>query len=306
MLASVVWLSAQAQSYDLVVAQDGSGDCTTIAEMVAALPDYLKEGEFKVLIKSGIYREKVQIPRSKQRIRFIGEPGTVISWGDYALKNNALGVPMGTSATATVFIDGSDLVFEQITFENTAGEGAEIAQAVAVLTTGSNLHFRSCRFLANQDTLYTMVPNSTLYFFECWIEGTTDFIFGASQAVFVHCTIHSKKNSYVTAASTPEGQKYGYVFYGCRLTADPGVTKVYLGRPWRPFARTVFIGCELGSHILPEGWHNWSKPDAEKTSYYAEYQSKGPGASPATRVAWSHQLTQQQANQYLNDLFPEK
>ncbi|MBR1994489.1 MAG: pectin esterase, partial [Alistipes sp.] len=134
-----------------------------------------------------------------------------------------------------------------------------------------------------------------VYFEQCYIEGTTDFIFGASSALFVDCEIRSKSDSYVTAASTPPGKPCGFTFVRCRLTADEGVTKCYLGRPWRDYAQTVFIDCELGSHILPEGWHNWDKPHAEQTTLYGECGSKGPGANPKKRVAWSKQLTRKEA-----------
>jgi pectinesterase len=200
------------------------------------------------------------------------------------------------------------VTFEDITFENTAGEGKEIGQAVAVFTDGDFLFFHRCRFIGNQDTLYTYgrfgkeggIKRN--YFLDCYIEGTTDFIFGPSIAYFENCHIHSKKNSYVTAASTLQGQKYGYVFKNCKLTADPCIDKCYLGRPWGAYAKTVFIGCELGGHILPEGWHDWEKegkPDTKKNSYYAEYKCFGPGAAgKKERVKWSYQLSDKKAAQY--------
>ena len=166
----------------------------------------------------------------------------------------------------------------------------DIAQACAITVNGDRVAFLNCRFIANQDTIYTFGPGQRQYFRGCHIEGTTDFIFGFSTAWFEDCEILSKKNSYVTAASTPEGQEFGYVFRNCRLIHDARTSKVYLGRPWRPFARTVFIECELDSHIRPEGWHNWNKPDAEKTSFYAEYGNYGPGAAAGQRVGWSHEL----------------
>jgi pectinesterase len=136
------------------------------------------------------------------------------------------------------------------------------------------------------------------YFKDCYIEGTTDFIFGSATAFFENCKIHSKKNSYVTAASTPEGTEFGYVFKNCKLTAEDDVTEVYLGRPWRIYAKTVFINCEMGKHILPEGWHNWSKPEAEKTCFYAEFQNIGEGFQPQKRASWSRQLSTDEAKNY--------
>lgn len=149
--------------------------------------------------------------------------------------------------------------------------------------------------MGNQDTVYTGVGGTRVAFYDCYIEGTTDFIFGSSIAWFQNCEIHSKANSYITAASTPAGQKYGYVFYKCRLTADKDVDKVYLGRPWRPFAATIFMDCELGKHIRPEGWHNWNNAKNEETARYAEYGNKGEGASTKNRVKWSKQLTKKEA-----------
>ena len=158
--------------------------------------------------------------------------------------------------------------------------------------------FVNCRFLGNQDTIYASGENSRQYFYNCYIEGTTDFIFGPSTAVFEACTIHSKSNSYITAASTTPGKKYGYVFIDCKLTAAPGVDKVYLGRPWRAHARTVFIRSHLGAHIVPAGWENWGNAENEKTAYYAEYKCTGSGAVRSGRVGWSNELTDKEAQEY--------
>jgi pectinesterase len=213
---------------------------------------------------------------------------------------------IGTSGSATIYIHSSYVTFENLTFANTAGEGKEVGQAVAVFTDGDFLFFKNCRFIGNQDTLYTYGRYGKdggikrNYFLDCYIEGTTDFIFGPSVAWFEGCTIFSKKNSYVTAASTLKGQPYGYVFHRCRLTAAPGVEKCYLGRPWGAYAKTVFLDCELGAHILPEGWHDWEKPgkpDTKKNSFYAEYGSTGPGAR-GPRVKWAKRLSARQAAAY--------
>ena len=296
--------------YDIVVSPDGHGDYMTIQEAVNALPNYSHEEISTVFIRKGVYKECVSIPHTKFRVHFIGEDAknTVITNDNYAKKNwQDRDFAVGTSGSATIYIHASYITFENLTFENTAGEGKEIGQAVAVFTDGDFLFFRNCRFIGNQDTLYTYGRYGKFggikrnYFLHCYIEGTTDFIFGTSIAYFDKCRIHSKKNSYVTAASTLKGQKYGYVFRDCVLTADPGVTKCYLGRPWGAYAKTVFIHCKLGSHILPEGWHDWEKegkPDTKKNSYYAEYQSYGPGANKDGRVKWSHQLSDKEAAEY--------
>ncbi len=286
-------LAAHVVDYDFVVAKDGSGDFLTVQEAIDAAPDYCKQDETTIYIKDGIYSEKVTIPTNKQKLHLIGQSSekTVITWSDYAKKAGPTGYEMGTSATSTVFLYADDFLAENITIENAAGEGKDIAQACAITVDADRVAFINCRFIANQDTIYTYGKGQRQYYRGCWIEGTTDFIFGASTCWFEDCTILSKKNSYITAASTPEGAEFGYVFNRCRLIHDENALKVYLGRPWRPFARTVFIDCEMGDHILPEGWHNWNKPYAEKTTFYAEYGSRGEGAAPASdRVRWSRQL----------------
>ncbi len=297
-LASV---TASASDVRIVVAADGSGDFTTVQQAVDSAPDFYRGGAVNIIIKPGTYKEKLTVPASKQRIRLVGEDAltTVITWDDYALRERPEGNPMGTSATPTAFVFGDDFLAENITFENSAGEGKDIGQACAIMVNADRAAFLGCRFIANQDTIYTFGKRQRQYFRDCYIEGTTDFIFGASTCWFENCTVHSKRNSYVTAASTPEGAEYGYVFKNCRLTHAEGVSKVYLGRPWRPFAKTVFIECELGEHIVKEGWHDWDKPYAHDTVLYAEYGSYGPGAAGKDeRVWWSHILTAEEVASY--------
>ncbi len=302
-------IAAHLRYFHIVVSPDGHGDYMTVQEAIDACPDYSHSEITDILIRKGIYQEEVNIPHSKFRLHIVGEDAqnTVITYGKYAEQLwPGRDFKVGTSGSATLYIHASYITFENLTFENTAGEGKQIGQAVAVFTDGDFLFFKGCRFLANQDTLYTYGrygKNGGIkrnYFLDCYIEGTTDFIFGPSIAYFEGCHIHSKKNSYVTAASTLEGQKYGYVFRNCRLTADPGIDKCYLGRPWGAYARTVFIDCELGPHIVAEGWHDWEKPgkpDTKKNSYYAEYGSTGPGAR-GPRVKWAHTLKPRQLAEY--------
>lgn len=201
---------------------------------------------------------------------------------------------MGTFRTYTVKVEGQDITFKNITIENNA---ARLGQAVALHTEGDRLMFIGCRFLGNQDTVYTGVGNTRCYFDHCYIEGTTDFIFGPSTCWFEQCTILSKTNSYITAASTPKDVKYGYIFNKCKLIAADGANKVFLGRPWRPYAYTLYINTEMGSHIVPQGWENWRNPENEKTARYAEYGSTGPGANAKARVSWARQLTKKEVQQ---------
>ena len=295
--------------YDIVVDQTGHGDYMKVQDAINAVPNYSHDKITTILIKAGTYKEAIDIPHTKFRMKIMGQGAdkTILTYDRYAEQlwpDNDFKV--GTSGSASIYIHSSYVTFEDITFENTAGEGKEIGQAVAVFTDGDFLFFHRCRFIGNQDTLYTYgrfgkeggIKRN--YFLDCYIEGTTDFIFGPSIAYFENCHIHSKKNSYVTAASTLPGQKYGYVFKNCKLTADPGIDKCYLGRPWGAYAKTVFIGCELGPHIVADGWHDWEKegkPNTKKNSYYAEYQNAGPGAK-GPRVKWAHTLTAKQEAEY--------
>jgi len=293
-LAVGVSFTFSAVKYDVVVAQDGSGNYKTVQEAVNAVPNNRSERTV-IFVKNGIYREKVSVPSTKLNLTITGEDvnKTVITFNDYNPK--IIGIDtINTWTSYTFSVDAEGFVAENITFENSAGR---VGQAVAVRVMADMVIFRNCRFLGNQDTLFAH-GIGRMYFKDCYIEGTTDFIFGSAVALFENCIIHSKINSYITAASTPQGNPYGYVFKNCTLTADTAATKVFLGRPWRAYAKTVFINCNMGAYIRPEGWNNWRSPDKEKTAFYAEYKSTGPGANPEGRVKWSKQLTDTEAAEY--------
>lgn len=297
MIFSLAPLLAQAQRYDFVVAKDGTGDFETVQAAIHAVPDMRKQ-ETTIFIKSGTYKEKLILPGSKTNVTFIGEDAkkTIITYDDFASKKNRFGEEIGTSGSTGFFVFGEGFTAKHITFENSSGP---VGQAVAVRIDGDKVVFEDCRFLGFQDTLYPHGENSRQYYKNCYIEGTTDFIFGWSTAVFEDCEIFSKKGgSYITAASTTESTPYGFVFIGCKLTGDAPKNSVYLGRPWRPYAATVFIDCWMGKHIKPEGWHNWNKPEAEKTTFYGEYNSSGPGADAGARVNWSHRLSREDLADY--------
>ena len=273
--------------YDFVVAKDGSGDFFTLQDAIDAVPDFRKEKRTNILVRRGVYKEKLIVPECKLNISLIGEDGAVLTNDDYAQKKNRFGENMSTSGSSTCYIYGPDFYAENITFENSAGR---VGQAVACFIEGDRAYFKNCRFLGNQDTLYNYGKESRQYFENCYIEGTVDFIFGWATVLFKDCIIHSVGDGYVTAPATDKGKKYGYVFMDCKLTAADGVHKVYLSRPWRPYAKAVFIRCDLGNHIMPEGWNNWGKKDNEKTAFYAEYKNIGEGAPIENRAKWSHQL----------------
>lgn len=280
----------------IIVDQNGKGDFLTIQAAVNATPAFPYE-RIVILIKNGIYNEKVSIPAWNPKVTLIGESRekTIISYNDYFSKIN-LG-RNSTFSTYTLLVDGDDFIAQNLTIQNSAGE---VGQAVALHLNSNGSMFVNCSFLGNQDTVYLSGDGSKNYFKNCYIEGTTDFIFGEATVLFENCVIHSKKDSFITAASTPQNTAFGFVFKECKLTADDGVTQVYLGRPWRIYAKTVFMNCEMGNHIIPEAWGNWSKPEAEKTTLFAEYTGKGAGFQPQKRVRWSFQLTASQAQEYSN------
>jgi pectinesterase len=296
----------------LKVAQDGSGDYKTIQEAVNSIRD-LGSQEVKIFIKKGIYREKLIIPSWKTNISLIGEDvsNTVITNADYSGKNypggrDAYGLDkFSTYSSYTVLVQGKGFKAQNLTIENTSGK---VGQAVALHVEADQVMLNNCRILGNQDTLYAATAGSRQYYLNCYIEGTTDFIFGKAIVVFQSCTVKSLVNSYITAAATDEDQKFGFVFFDCKLIAAEGVDKVFLGRPWRPYAKTAFIRTNIGAHILPEGWNAWPGdvmfPNKEKTAYYAECLNTGPGADTSKRVGWSKQLTSSEMRLYsLHNIF---
>jgi len=303
-----------ADKYDnpdtIVVARDGTGQFRTVTdaiEVCRAFMDYHKV----IFVKKGTYKEKVIMPQWLQNIEICGEDRdqTIITYDDHAniamdgnywpaqLKQQLIAMgdrpKLGTFRSFTVRVDANNITFKNITIENNA---ARLGQAVALHTQGDRLTFINCRFLGNQDTVYTGMPGTRLYFKDCYIEGTVDFIFGPSTAWFEQCHIFCKSNSYITAASTPQEVMYGYIFNKCTVTTAPEVTKLYLGRPWRDYGYTLFMHCSLPAAIRPEGWHHW-QVEREKTARYLEFENTGDGAATDKRVAWSRQLTKKEAKE---------
>lgn len=252
----------------------------------------------EIVIQPGIYREVITVDATKHNITLKGEDAerTVIIFNNHAGTTLPNGDTLNTWTCATAFVYGNDFKAEHLTFSNDAGFTA--GQAVALRVEGNRAAFYHCRFTGNQDVLFLSGSGVKHYFENCYIEGTTDFIFGAATALFSNCHIHSKKNSHVTAASTNSIIPFGFVFTGCRLTADSGINKVSLGRPWTPTASVTYVNCYLGKHIIPAGWDNWRNPANEKTVRYAEYGNYGPGADTASRVPWAKQLTDDEVKRY--------
>lgn len=298
LICSVTAMQAK-NEYDnpdtLVVARDGTGQFRNVAEAIEVCRAFMEYHKV-IYVKKGIYKEKLVVPQWLTNIEICGEDrdNTVITWDDHAnIKIAETGKGMGTFRTFTLRVDGNLITLKNITIENNA---ARLGQAVALMTTGDRQQYINCRFLGHQDTVYTGMAGTRLLFKDCYIEGTTDFIFGPSTAWFEGCAIRCKANSYITAASTPQDVRYGYVFNNCTITAAEGVDRVYLGRPWRDYGYTLFMNCELPRQILPEGWHQW-RPEAVKTARYMEYNNHGEGAAYGQRVGWSRQLTRKEAEQ---------
>src|SRR5262249_25441986 len=259
---------------------DGSGQYRTVQAAVDAIPAN-NVGAVTVHIKPGTYAERVIIPRDKPHIRFVGDDAakTVLSYHLNARSLGPGGKDVGTSGSTSTNVMADDFTAENVTFANSTPR--DVAQALALSAEGDRQVYRRCRFLGWQDTLY--LGRGRQLFDDCYVEGGVDFIFGAATTAFLDCEIHSKRNGYLTAASTPKDTPYGFVFFNCRLTGDAGL-RVYLGRPWRDYANVLFLNCDMGLHIRPEGWHNWSQPDREKTARYGEFGSRGPGAKLDSRV----------------------
>jgi len=290
---------------DAVVALDGSGNYLSLQEAISSAPMRTDPAQprWTIRVKPGTYHERIYVQRERGHMRIVGDDAatTIIQFNLHANIPGPDGKPIGTFRTPTVQIDGDGMIWENLTLANTAGEpgprppGTPVSQALALRADGDRLEFRKVRFLGWQDTI--LVNRGRHYFEDCYIEGSVDFIFGAATAWFERCHIHALKDGYLTAASTPQGTPHGYVFSHCKITGGAGV-KTYLGRPWRNFAKVVFLHTEMSANVRLEGWHNWNKADAEKTTFYAEFGSVGPGSSSANRVAWSHQLSAEQAATY--------
>lgn len=297
LIVFAVNMPATGQTKQITVAADGSGNYKTVQEAFNAIPLNNKT-KITVFIKSGIYKEKLLLDSSKNFVTVIGENkfNTILTYDDHTGKRSPKGDIINTRTSCSFKMVADDFTAENLTFQNDAGFSA--GQAVAVESDGDKAIFRNCRFLGFQDVLFTNSDKSRQYYENCYIEGTTDFIFGSATVWFEKCHIHSKKDSHVTAASTPQGNKFGYIFNECVLTGDTSVRNASLGRPWRPYASVTYIHCFIGEHIRQEGWSNWNNTENYKTTRYAEYKNYGASADPSKRVPWSKQLSDEEMKNY--------
>jgi len=306
----------------IIVSKDGNGDFELIQKAIDSVSEN-SNNYTDIFIKNGIYLEKIFI--DKPYIKLIGEDKekTIITYNDHAFKTYPDGRKYLTFNSYSFFIGQDNFIAENLTFENSSGSIYGEGQAIAVYSDGDKILFKNCKFLGNQDTLFSgplpptpIIPgsfsgprenhprrNTFQYYENCFIKGDIDFIFGSATAVFNNCELFSinkgtKYDGFITAASTPENKKFGFVFINCRLLSDSDYPSVYLGRPWRKYAKVVFINSFMGAHIKPEGWDNWQNPENEKSVFFAEYNSAGPGGKPDKRVKWAKILTDDEAKKY--------
>ncbi len=313
----------------LHVGHSGDEEYSTIAAAIEAASNLFsnKTNDANIVIEvdPGTYHERLEVHTPYLTIRGVSQNAAdvVITHGDYARAIHADGEEYGTFRTATLFINAPHVTLQNLTVENSAGSGVNVGQALALYADGDCLFFNNCRLLGEQDTLFTApLPPYELqkhgfrgpkefaprtdqrhFYKDCYIAGNVDFIFGSASAYFENCEIFScfkagKTGGYVTAPSTPEGKKYGYIFNKCRFTSACLPDTVYLGRPWRDFGKVVIINSYLGEHIRKEGWHDWNKPQSHTTTFFAEYNNNGPGADISQRVSFAHILTADEAAEY--------
>jgi pectinesterase len=285
---------AQRPPKKITVAQDGSGDYRTVQAALDAVPAHNKNA-FTIFIKNGVYREKLHLDSTRDHVTLLGEDefNSILTYDDHPGKVSPKGDSINTRSSYSFLIIANDFTARHLTFRNDAGFTA--GQAVALEVRGDRAVFTECRVVGNQDILFLNNPSSRQYYRDCYIEGTTDFIFGAATAWFENCHIHSKKSSHVTAASTPQEHPYGFIFYNCMLTGDTAIHNASLGRPWRPYASVTYLHCYIDRHIRPEGWSTWNNTDSYTNTRFAEYRSYGPGGSSSSRLSWTRQLQPSEA-----------
>jgi pectinesterase len=280
----------------ITVAKDGSGNYTTVQAAINAVPNNSSTRTI-INIKNGTYKEVITLESNKKNVSLIGQSatGVKLTYNNYATKiNPATGAAYGTGGSASTFIKATGFYAQNIVFENSSGP---VGQALAISISGDKAVFNNCRFLGRQDTWYAAYCR--VYCKNCYIEGTTDFIFGPATAFFDACNLYSYGGTAITAASTENYVTYGFVFNNCTVTGASGVSTL-LGRTWRPYAATAFVNSSLSSIIARAGWSDWGNPANQTTARYREYGNTGSGASTAGRVSWSRLLTSAEVANYTN------
>ncbi|KAL2649488.1 hypothetical protein R1flu_017616 [Riccia fluitans] len=291
---------------EIIVSQHAGGHCRTVQEAIDFVP---LNNTQRVIIRigSGVYTQPIYVPKTKNLITLtsFGPEITILSWNNTATScrhhqgKEVIGT--GTFACGTIIVEGEDFIAENLTFENSAPQGS--GQAVAIRVTADRCAFYNCRFLGWQDTAY--LHYGRLYFRDCYIEGSVDFIFGNATALLDHCHIHCKAKGFITAQQRrSDTESTGYVFLRCVIkgNGDPK-SSMHLGRPWAQHARVVFGYTYMDSCILPAGWNNWDNASNEKTACYYEYRCFGRGSDTKKRVPWARVSRPEDADLYLSTAF---
>lgn len=308
----------------ITVAKDGSGDFTSVMDAVNSIT-MLPE---TIYIKNGVYDERVEI--SQPYLTIIGESvnDTIITSGYYANMIMPDGIKRGTFRSYTMLVTADSFTLKNITVENSSGFGDDVGQAIALYVEGNHAVINNCRLLGHQDTLFTgplpmseKIPGGftgptqnsprnilTMEFTDCYIEGEIDFIFGSAAVYFENCELHSLNrnkdiNGYVTAPSTYENMKYGYIFNHCSFTSNCPDNSVYLGRPWRTHAKTVILNSNIGPHICDTAFHDWNKPEAHTQAFFALYNCTGKCFTKETLAPFVHLLSDNEAEEYTKEKF---
>ena len=288
--APILASAALGAEADVIVAADGTGRYKTIREAIDAAPQIARDDgrRWRIAVKRGIYRETVYVQREKRFITLIGEDpeNTVLSYDLYAGLPGPDDRPISMFRTPTLTVDADDFTMEGLTVENVAGQKS---QAIALRVDGDRVVFKKCHFFGWQSTV--LVNRGRHFFSECVIRGAVDFIVGGATAYFERCEIQCLGNGFITAASTPDVQRHGLVFSFCKIGGHTPEIRTYLGRPWRDYAKAVFLNTEMSEVVQPAGWDNGKRPRAEGTAFFAEHNNTGPGASADGRVPWAKQLS---------------
>ncbi|MFT2691623.1 pectinesterase family protein [Clavibacter zhangzhiyongii] len=282
----------------------------TIAAAVASIPKNALANH-RIDIDPGTYRESFSLDRSNVMLHGLGtDPSKVVISAAQASGSADPDEPdatLGTAGSAVIRVTGTDVTLDNLTVENAFDEKAhpEItsAQAVALRVEGDRFVARAVRLLGNQDTLLADTPKPTTrirqYYVDSYLEGEVDYLFGAATAVFDRVTFRSldrgkANNGYLTAASTDEGSKYGFLITGSKVVSDAADGTVNLGRPWHPSADPKALGSVVIKDTwLPSAidtaapWDDMSStnssgtkvPFAWQDARFSEFQNVGPGAT---------------------------
>lgn len=280
-----------ANDYQAIVAQDGSGDYTTVQDAVNSAPDSCRK-PWRILVKNGSYEEQVIVPQSKTYIHLIGQDKnkTVIH-----LRLNVGGEPESPKDDKTGFwecsvhnphaevykyegavvnVKADDFYSENISYINDYGVKEQSGpQALAMKVQGDRIAFYNCIFRSFQDTWMTSKKDEhRLYVKDCFIEGAVDYFYGGGDALLENCTLYNVRDASIIVAPCQTSPRFGYVFLNCTIDGNAEAAKgnVMLGRPWHNTPSAVYLHTIMRIPIAEEGWTNMGAVPA----LFAEYDSR--------------------------------